>query len=350
MKGVVFLGDRQLEIQQFDDPVPGPSEVVLEIKASGMCGSDLKFYRASAKDGGTSALGLGGDGGPVIAGHEPCGVIADVGPGVTEAEAQIGQRVMDHHYSGCGVCNDCRSGWSQLCGEGFTVFGATGNGAHAKYMKVPVRTLVPLPDELSFETGAAISCGTGTAFGALRRIGLRGEDTLAVFGQGPVGLSAVQLAAAMGSRVIALDVSAERLALAKTFGAEVCLDAGADDLVATIKDLTHGVGVNKALDCSGAESARLAAVQCTRTWGTVGYVGEGGKVTLDVSRDMIRKQMTIIASWTFSSIGQAECARFVADRKIDVDALFTHRWKLDQAEEAYQLFDQQTTGKGVFLS
>jgi threonine dehydrogenase-like Zn-dependent dehydrogenase len=73
-------------------------------------------------------------------------------------------------------------------------------------------------------------------------------------------------------------------------------------------------------------------------------------VTLDVSRDMIRKQMTIVASWTFSAVGQAECARFVADRKIDVDALFTHRWSLDQAEEAYLLFDGQTTGKGVFLS
>ena len=350
MKGVVFLGDRKLEIQQFDDPVPGPGEVVLEIKASGMCGSDLKFYRASARDGGASALGLSGDGGPVIAGHEPCGVVAEVGPGVTEAEARVGQRVMDHHYSGCGVCNDCRSGWSQLCGEGITVYGVTGHGAHAKYMKVPVRTLVPLPDELSFETGAAVSCGTGTAFGALRRIGLRGEDTLAIFGQGPVGLSAVQLAAAMGARVIALDVSPERLELAKSFGADVCVDVGADDAVTAIKDLTHGVGANKALDCSGAGSARLAAVQCTRTWGTVGYVGEGGEVTLDVSRDMIRKQMTIIASWTFSSIGQAECARFVADRKIDVDALFTHRWGLDQAEEAYQLFDQQTTGKGVFLS
>ena len=79
---------------------------------------------------------------------------------------------------------------------------------------------------------------------------------------------------ASSNDIIALDVSAERLAFAKTFGAEVCLDAGAEDLVATIKDLTHGVGVNKALDCSGAESARLAAVQCTRTWGTVGYVGE----------------------------------------------------------------------------
>jgi len=99
----------------------------------------------------------------------------------------------------------------------------------------------------------------------------------------------------------------------------------------------------------GEISSNEANVLVTLT-NTVGYVGEGGKVTLDVSRDMIRKQMTIIASWTFSSIGQAECARFVADRKIDVDALFTHRWKLDQAEEAYQLFDQQTTGKGVFLS
>ena len=257
---------------------------------------------------------------------------------------------MDHHYAGCGVCNDCRSGWSQLCPDGITVFGATGHGAHAKYMKVPVRTLVPLPDELSFETGAAISCGTGTAFGALRRIGLTGRDTVAIFGQGPVGLSAVQLAKAMGAQVIAIDVGAERLDLAKSFGADHAIDASADDPVAAIKELTHGAGVERALDCSGAAAARLASVQATRTWGTVGFVGEGGKVTLDVSRDMIRKQMTIVASWTFSSIGQAECAQFVVDRNIDVDALFTHRWSLDQAEEAYQLFDGQTTGKGVFLS
>ena len=114
MQGVVFLGDRKLEIQQFPDPTPGPGEVVLEIKASGMCGSDLKFYRAK---GGAASLGLGGSGGPVIAGHEPCGVIAEVGPGVTGAEARIGARVMDHHYYGCGVCKHCKTGWSQLCLE-----------------------------------------------------------------------------------------------------------------------------------------------------------------------------------------------------------------------------------------
>ena len=79
------------------------------------------------------------------------------------------------------------------------------------------------------------------------------------------------------------------------------------------------------------------------------FVGEGGDVTIEVSPDMIRKQLTIVASWTFSTVGQADCAAFVADRKIAVDHLFTHRWQLDQAVEAYQLFDKQTSGKGVFL-
>src|SRR5438045_5023169 len=186
------------------------------MKASGMCGSDLKFYR-SPPGAAQAALGLGGSAEPFIAGHEPCGVVVTRGPGVSEREAPIGQRVMDHHYSGCGVCKHCRVGWSQLCREGITVYGVTANGGHAEYLKVPARTLVPLPDELSFVTGAAISCGTGTAYGALRRIRISGNDTIAIFGQGPVGLSATQLAAALRARGIALDISEERPERAKEF-------------------------------------------------------------------------------------------------------------------------------------
>jgi threonine dehydrogenase-like Zn-dependent dehydrogenase len=350
MRGVTFLGERKLKLAEFPDPAPGPGEVVIEIKASGMCGSDLKFYRAS---GGTAALGLGPVRGPVIAGHEPCGVVAAVGRGVGERSARIGARVMVHHYSGCGICPHCRTGWSQMCVEGSTVYGVTGHGAHAPYMKVPAHTLVPLPDELSFATGAAISCGTGTAYQALRRMGLRGGDTIAIVGQGPVGLSATQLAAAMGARVIALDVSEERLARAGEFGAELRIDPKAGvapaDSAAAIKAATRGLGADMALDTSGVAAGRLTAVRSTRAWGVVCFVGEGGDVTLDVSPDLLRKQLTIIGSWTFSTAIQAECARFVVDRKVAVERLFTNRWELREAEAAYHLFDRQTGGKGVFL-
>jgi len=347
MRGIVFTGNRNLELMNFDDPTPGPREVVLEIKASGMCGSDLHRYRAAP--GGGMSGGIRRSSEPVIAGHEPCGIVAAVGSAVSEKEARVGQRVMDHHYSGCGVCKHCATGWAQMCLEGATVFGSGGHGAHARYMLVPVSTLVPLPDALSFEVGAAVSCGTGTAYGALRRIDLRGDETIAIFGQGPVGLAGTQLATAMGARVIALDPAPERRDMARAFGADVVLDPMGNDTVTAIRDLTHGEGAHKTMDCSSNPEARAAAVRATRSWGTACFVGEGGNVTLDVSPDMLRRQVTLVASWTFSKVGQADCAEFIADRNIAADAIFTHRWKLEQAEEAYQLFDTQTTGKGVFL-
>lgn len=348
MRGVVFTGDRQLDLMEFPDPTPGFGEVVLEMKASGMCGSDLKQYRRAR--GARQSLGFAGPTGPVIAGHEPCGVVAAIGPGVDPRVAREGDRVMVHHYQGCTTCNHCRTGWQQLCQRtAIKVYGNNSHGGHAKYMAVPANTLVPLPEELSFTAGAAISCGTGTAYGALRRMNLSGNDTIAVFGQGPVGLSATQLAAAMGARVIALDISGERLARAHAFGAAETIDPGSNDPVQAIKDLTHGLGADLTLDTSSAAEARLAAMRATKVWGTCCFVGEGGEVTIDVSADMLRRQLTLIGSWTFSAVGQADCAQFVIDRGIRVDDLFTEEWRLDQAVEAYELFDRQTSGKGVFL-
>ncbi len=335
MRGVVFLGDRNLALHEFPDPVPGPGEVVLAMKASGMCGSDLNHYRGSGKAG-------------VIAGHEPCGVVAAVGAGVLPDFAPVGARVMNHHYKGCGRCKHCRVGWSQLCRAGTTVYGITGHGGHAPFMKVPASTLVPLPDELSYEEGAAISCGTGTAYGALKRIDVSGRDTLAIYGQGPVGLSATMLGTAMGARVIAVDLSAERLEMAKAFGADAVIDSTQTDPVAAIHELTHGEGAEATMDCTGVSDGRVAAVRSAGTWGRVALVGEGGATAFDVSRDLLRRQLTIHASWTFSAMGQAECARFIVDRKVPLKRLLSHRFKLEEAEAAYKLFDTQTTGKGVF--
>jgi len=153
----------------------------------------------------------------------------------------------------------------------------------------------------------------------------------------------------MGARVIAVETTPERLKLAKDFGADAAIDASKEDAVQALKDLTRGEGVAAALDCSGAPAARRAAVRCVRTWGTACYVGEGGDVTLDVSPDLLRRQVTLIGSWTFSAMGMLECARFIADNKIVLERIFSHRWRLEQADEAYRSFDTQTTGKGVFL-
>src|SRR3989442_413083 len=229
MKGVVFLGDRKLELREFPDPTPGPRDVVLEIKASGMCGSDLHNYRAPAHAPGTVTGGIKRQAG-MIAGHEPCGVVV-----------------------------------------------------------------------------------------------------------------------VMGARVIAIDVAPERRKLAQAFGAHEVIDPRSGDVVAAIRDLTHGEGAHKTLDASSAPDARAAAVRAVRSWGTACFVGERGQVTLDVSPDLLRRQVTLVGSWTFSRQGQAECAEFVADRNVDVEKLFTHRWKLEQAEDAYKLFDTQTTGKAVIL-
>src|SRR5690348_1482805 len=136
MRGVVFLGERELELMDVPDPAPGPGEVVLEMKASGMCGSDLHQYRRP-KGGAAQATGLPVNPDPVIVGHEPCGVVAAIGAGVPEALARMGARVMVHHYQGCTACDHCRSGWSQLCQQQpIKVYGNNAHGGHAVYLKV----------------------------------------------------------------------------------------------------------------------------------------------------------------------------------------------------------------------
>ncbi|OHV64843.1 zinc-binding dehydrogenase [Pseudofrankia sp. BMG5.36] len=351
MRGVVFRGDRKIEIASFDDPVPSSSEVVIEVKASGICGSDLKFYRGGAKAAlaafGTGPADLDGDA-RVIAGHEPCGVVAATGPGVDERSVRVGDRVMVYHYTGCGMCRECRAGWTQMCEHGAGLIGSTVDGGHADFLKVPAVAVLPLPDELSYSAGAAICCGTGTAYGALTRLDLSARDTIAVFGLGPVGQSAVQLAASMGTSVIAVDVSEERVALAEGFGAAHAIDSNKVDPVEAIRELTRGRGVTCALDAAGSSGARRDAVRSLANWGRVAFVGHAeAETTFDVSREVIRKQLTMIGSYTFSDVVQTDCARFVADRGVDVDKVFTDRWTIDAAAHAYVEFDKQLGGKAV---
>jgi D-arabinose 1-dehydrogenase-like Zn-dependent alcohol dehydrogenase len=256
---------------------------------------------------------------------------------------------MVYHYTGCGMCGQCRSGWTQMCEQGAGLMGATVHGGHADYIKVPATTLLPLPDELSYSAGAAICCGTGTAYGALVRLELSARDTIAIFGLGPVGQASVQLAVAMGAQVIAVDIARERVARAEGLGAAHAINSSDVDPVEAIRELTGGAGTSCSLDVSGASPARQASVRGLKLWGRAAFVGYGDDATsFEIGRDLIRKQLTMVGSYTFSSIGQTDCARFAADHGVDVDQVYTDRWSIDQAEEAYLDFDKQLGGKAVF--
>lgn len=334
MRGVVFLGDQQLELREFPDPLPGPGEVVVRIGASGLCGSDLHAYRATGKQS-------------HISGHEPCGSVAAVGPGV--ADWNVGDRVIVHHYSGCGICRYCRIGYDQLCLRGHRTYGFGSHGSNADLLLVPARCLVRLPDELSYVEGAAIACGTGTAYTALKRLDVSGRDTLAIYGQGPVGLSATLLGKAMGARVVAVDLSATRLELASDLGADVVINPMETEPVQAIRDLTHGEGADATLDCSASPTARAQAVRSARVFGRACFVGEGGTVTLEPSPDIIHRHLTLYGSWTFPSVGLEECAHWVVDRGVPLPRLITHRFRLEQADEAFRTFAGGATGKCVFV-
>ena len=336
MQGVLFAGGRTIELVDFPEPRPAPGEVLVKIMASGLCGSDLRPYRSDRRS-------------RFITGHEPCGVVAAVGEGVAPEQSRVGDRVIVHHYAGCGTCKHCRVGYTQMCLHSHVTYGSSGHGGNAPYMLCQPLMLVPLPDELSYAEGAAVACGTGTAYMALKRLDVSGRDRLAVYGQGPVGLSATMLGRAMGARVIAVDVEPARLELARELGAAETIDASREDPVERIRALTDDEGAETALDCTGNANARAQAVRCARIWGRVCWVGEGGTVQLEPSPDVIHKQLTIYGSWTFSTVGLAECARFVADRGVPLGRLITHQFRLDQAAEAFALFDHGKTGKCVFV-
>ncbi|MFF1553009.1 alcohol dehydrogenase catalytic domain-containing protein [Rhodococcus erythropolis] len=335
MKGIVFPGDGTTVIREFSDPLPGRGEVVVKIRASGMCGSDLHFYHGSFDfDHG------------VIQGHEPCGVVYAVGEGISESVVAVGDRVMIHHYFGCGVCRRCREGWPQMCetAPGKTM-AVHVNGGHAPYAVVPVSSLLPLPDGLSFKGGAAVGCGTGTAWGAIKRIGGVSDTVTVVIGQGPVGLSATMFAASMGAKVIAVDIDRKRLDSAMHFGADIVVNSREESLLDIVTDYTGGRLADVVMETSGR--ATQDALGVLGTFGRVCFTGLPGDVEFR-TQEVYKKQWTIMTSWTMSSIEQARCAEYIDAHNLPVDDLYSHTWTIDQAAEAYQWFDKQDAGKGVF--
>lgn len=338
MRGVVLPGEKQLEMREFVVPVPGEGQVLLEMKASGLCGSDLRaIYRP--KDQGVGPEAYRG----VIAGHEPCGVVAQIGPGVSKFK--VGQRVVAYHIVGCGLCEPCRAGWMINChSPQRAAYGWQRDGGHAPFMLAEERTLVALPDEITFLDGAMVACGFGTAYAACLRAGVSGRDRVCITGLGPVGLGAALLCRALGAEVVGVESVPSRVQLAAKLGFENIVAPG-DGALAELMDLSGGHGFEVGLDCSGAAPARHLLLEAARDWGRVVYIGEGGTVSFEPSPLLLHKQLTLHGSWV-CSIGQMEeLVEKLVRWKLHPEVIVTHRFSLEQAREAYELFDSGQTGK-----
>lgn len=341
MKGVVYLGDSQVEVRDFPQPEPGPGQVLIQSKVAGLCGSDLHKYHSSR----TWANERNG----MISGHEPTGIVAAVGSNVDQPS--VGDRVCVYHRLGCGHCMDCRSGNAAFCdeGSGSGAFGRTQDGSHADYMLTEARYCLPLPDELSFTVATQLACTAGTAFSALRKIPTHAGDTLVVFGLGPVGLSGLLLGIGMGYRGIGVDTHPYRVDLARKVGKGQVINAQNDDPVDAIRDLTGGTGVGGVLECSGNAIARKQAATVASRGATVVYVGGGSAPDLTVDfADVLTKDLTVRGNSVFSMASYFAAVEFMLKKPVALDKIVTHRFKIEEAVEAFSLFDTGRTGKVIF--
>ena len=348
MLGVFLPGDSTAELRSYDVPTPGPGQVLLEVGASGICGSDIGYIYRGYK----SHKGL--DGQPayhgVVAGHEPCGTVLATGPGVHRVGP--GDRVIVYHIVGCGECRNCRAGYFISCTDATRreAYGWQRDGGHAPYLLAEESTCIPLPDSLSFTDGSLIACGFGTAYEGLRRTDVNGADTLLVIGLGPVGLAAAMIARCLGvGRVIGVERTPGRIDFVKSTGLVddivVADDASAD----AVLDLTSGSGCSVAVDCSGSVPGRSTALEGVAEWGRVSLLGEGGRLETEVSDTLLHKQVTIHASWVTSLQGMEDLTALLDRNKVNPEVVVSHRFALSQADEAYRLAADGAAGKVVLL-
>ena len=216
---------------------------------------------------------------------------------------------------------------------------------HADYLLAEARTLLHLPDELTYTDGALVACGFGTAYQGILRAAVSGRDRVLVVGLGPVGLGAVMLAASSGAEVIGVDLIPERLELGKKAGAAHVL-AGRENAAEEILELTGGHGTEVGIDCSGSGVGRTLCLEAAREWGRVVYLGEGGSVTFEPSLLLLHKQLALHGSWVCGLHEMGELLEHLARKRLRPEATVTHFFPLSETKQAYDTFDAGEAGQG----
>lgn len=340
MRGVVLPGNSTVDVRSFDDPKPGHGQVVLRMRASGICGSDIRaIYREHLGTGAEAYRN-------VIAGHEPAGEVVEVGRGV--GFLKPGDRVLVYHIGGCGHCNDCRKGYMISCTsvDERAAYGWQRHGGHADFILADAAHCIRLPEPLSYVDGAMIACGGGTGYEALTRVGVSGQDDVLVTGLGPVGLGVALMAKAMGAaRVVGVDGSQPRRDLGTRLGLiDESYPADADTMT-RLRDTTAGLGFSVTVECSGSTAARRTALEATRSWGRCALVGAGGTLDTEFDKTILFKQLTIFGSWVTSLSRMDDLVHRMVSWNKRFDVLATDIFRLDEAAQAYSAADAGRHGK-----
>ena len=343
MKANVFHAKNRIRVEEVEKPRAGAGEAVIRVTLTTICGTDLHIVRGEYP----VAPGL-------IVGHEPVGVIEELGEGVSGYE--IGDRVLVGAITPCGQCRACLSGHAAQCGhgEGYEAlggwrFGNTINGAQAEYLKVPYAqaNLAKIPDDLKDEQVVLLADIASTGFSGAESARIKIGDSVVVFAQGPIGLCATAAAKLMGaSLIIGVDGDENRLAMSKRMGADVTLDYRAVDVVAEVKRLTGG-GVDVAIEALGTQPTFESALRSLRPAGTLSSLGVySGKLQIpyEAFAAGIGDHRIVTTLCPGGKERMRRLMEMVRHGRVDFTPLLTHTFSLENIGAAYDLFGERQDG------
>jgi alcohol dehydrogenase len=339
MSALVFRGPNQIGLEQVSIPRPGPGEAVIRVTLTTICGTDVHILKGEypVKSG-------------LVIGHEPVGVIHELGVGVTGYA--VGDRVLVGAITPCGQCNYCLSGdWAQCGGPiGGWKFGNAINGAQAEYLLVPSAqaNLAKIPDDLTDEQVVLLADIASTGISAAESGEVKLGDTVAVFAQGPIGLCATAGAKLRGAGfIIAVESDPVRAAMAKRMGADVVIDHTKTDAVAEVRKMTDGKGVDVAIEALGTQATFESALRVLRAGGTLSSLGVySGKLSVPLEPFAAGLGDHKIVT-TLCPGGKERMRRLmelVRHGRLDLRPLLTHTFSLDRIVEAYDLFAGRKEG------
>jgi threonine dehydrogenase-like Zn-dependent dehydrogenase len=340
MKAAVFVETGKIVLRETPIPNVGAGDALIRITTTTICGTDVHILK------GEYPVAPGR-----IVGHEPVGIIEALGPGVTSYA--VGQRVIVGAITPCGQCNACLDGHQAQCGGkpiGGWRFGNTIDGCQAEYVLVPHATanLTPVPDGLTDEQVLMCPDIMSTGFGGAESAGIKIGDSVVVFAQGPIGLCATAGAKLKGAtRIIVVDGIPDRLQMARRLGADVTINFRNTDPIVEIMRLTEGRGVDVAIEALGTQQTFESCLRTLKAGGVLSSLGVySGKLSLPL--DAIAAGLGDHKIVTTLCPGGKERMRrlmnVVAAGRVDLKPLVTHRFKLDQIEQAYDLFANQRDG------